>query len=200
MSKKWYTSDQHFWHNNIIKYCKRPFDNQQQMNDAILTLYNETIGPNDEVYHLGDICFYEKKAIELLEQMNGRKHLVSGNHDAKKLARWIGWETSQAYKEIKDEGRKVILCHYPIWSWNGMYRLTTHLHGHCHATKAPGKTRRSADVGVDAWDFKPVTLDQIEEQMARDGYWNTDDLDIYPFADGRRPGGIPKPEYDPGGK
>lgn len=77
----YFTSDQHYWHNNVIKYCSRPFTSVEQMNEAMILGYNMTIKPEDTVYHLGDFSM-AFRAVEVYPQrMLGEKILVPGNHD-----------------------------------------------------------------------------------------------------------------------
>lgn len=81
----WYTSDTHFYHENIIKYCGRPFKDVNQMNEIIIRNWNERIQPNDLVYHLGDFGLFSKgrEPQDILNRLNGNIHLIKGNHDSK---------------------------------------------------------------------------------------------------------------------
>jgi len=174
MSKKWYTSDFHLFHNNIIKYCERPFKDIWEMHDAIVDGINSTIAPNDELFILGDVSFYgAEKVIKILEKIRGQKHFIIGNHDAKNMKKWDGWRSVNHYLEIKDQGQNVVLMHYPIESWNKMAHGAIHLHGHRHGV--PGRydgnpsNHLRVDVGVDPWDFKPVNLDILTKKWLEDG-------------------------------
>ena len=78
-SKVWVTSDTHFLHENIIKYCDRPFKDKEEMTEALITTWNEQVGDDDLVIHLGDVTF--SKDYDVLSLLNGKKILVLGNHD-----------------------------------------------------------------------------------------------------------------------
>ena len=170
MSRKWYTADFHLFHDNIIRYCHRPFDNIWQMHDAIVEGMNERVKKNDELFILGDVSFYGgEKVQKVLRKINGRKHLIIGNHDAKNMGKWEGWTSVNHYLELKDRGQNIVLCHYPIESWNKMMYGAIHLHGHRHGVypkhlrnECPWGLR--SDVGVDVFDFKPVDLDILTEK------------------------------------
>ena len=134
------------------------------MHDEIIERMNNKVQKNDELYMLGDISFYSgKKVTDILHKINGRKHLIIGNHDPKSLKNTYPWESVSDIKEIKDGGQRIILCHYPIHSWKGRSHGAIHLHGHTHGTLDnfnPWVGFR-CDVGVDVWDFEPVSLDEI---------------------------------------
>ncbi|HBL49503.1 MAG TPA: hypothetical protein DDZ65_04575 [Firmicutes bacterium] len=83
----YFTADQHFGHANIIKHCNRPFDSVEEMDEYLLTQWNNRVGTNDTVYILGDLFFRNAvSADEYLSRMHGKKHLIKGNHDK---ARWF---------------------------------------------------------------------------------------------------------------
>jgi len=76
MVTRWFTSDTHYYHNNIIRYCNRPFDNVTDMNETLIHNYNDMVGDNDEVYHLGDFGFAEPgKLLEVVKRLKGKKYL-----------------------------------------------------------------------------------------------------------------------------
>jgi len=84
MAEKWFISDTHFCHENIIRYCGRPFANAELMNTYMIKTWNERVAPSDKVYHLGDVaCGYggNEKALSFLHALNGKKRLIVGNHD-----------------------------------------------------------------------------------------------------------------------
>jgi len=161
----WFTSDTHYFHNNIIKYSERPFENVEEMNEALVQNWNNLVSVKDTVWHLGDVSFgSEEDTVNLMRRLNGTKHLLFGNHDDD---RW-NWEkifkSVQHYKEMKLNKHKLIMFHYPILSWNGGHRGSWHLHGHCHSNldnHNKGNTR--LDVGVDGHNYKPINFDRIFE-------------------------------------
>lgn len=170
----WYTSDQHFFHKNIITYCKRPFFDVDEMNVELIKRHNAKVKPADHVYMLGDCGFHSKKTVEILEQLNGVKHLIVGNHDSPRVKNWHGWESVDDMKTVQDGDHTIVLCHYPILSWDGMFRGVLHFHGHCHGTlrKEFLDDRKFCDVGVDCWDYEPVTVDEVLQRMFELGRWS----------------------------
>jgi len=156
-----FTSDTHFGHGGTLGLYRRPFASVAAMNEALVERWNETVGSDDVVWHLGDFAIRQRPAVvaELLARLNGRKHLVAGNNDPPATAELDGWESVQPYVEITAEGVSLVLCHYPFRSWRGMGKGWINLHGHSHGRLKP--LPHQFDVGVDVWDFCPVTLDEI---------------------------------------
>lgn len=157
----WFTADTHFGHAGALGRFKRPFASVGEMDEAIVARWNECVGPGDEVWHLGDFAYRVRpeRAAELLGRLNGRKHLILGNNDAAEVARLSDWTSIGHYAEQELDGTRLVLCHYPFRTWNGMYKGAYDLHGHSHGALA-GLTRQ-VDVGVDVWDFRPVTLETV---------------------------------------
>lgn len=148
-----FTSDTHFSHANIIKYCNRPWASFQEMDEALVNNWNAIVHPNDIIYHLGDFQFKESG---IAKRLKGRKCLVLGNHDKSidhNLFEWV-----KPYYELKEHN--IVLFHFPIESWNKKHHGSIHLHGHCHGSlKSEGIKR--LDVGVDCTNYKPISLDEI---------------------------------------
>ncbi|WP_217433772.1 hypothetical protein [Caulobacter sp. S45] len=139
----------------MLNLYPRPFGSLAEMDAALVSRWNEVVGVEDEVWHLGDFARTAKAAAELLPRLNGRKHLILGNNDPEAVGR-LGWSSAAPYAEIIAEGVPLVLCHYPFRSWNGMHRGAVNLHGHSHGRLKPLK--RQFDVGVDARDYRPVGL------------------------------------------
>lgn len=158
----YFTSDTHFNHANIIGYCKRPFRDVGHMNRELIQRWNERVTPDDMVLHLGDFALGKKEGMPaVFDSLNGEKMLVCGNHDSK-TTRELGWVLTT-----------------PAMNWNLDYYCVHNpaqvpatlkskfvFHGHLHGTtdlhpfpKLSGVTY--VDVGVDCWDYRPVTLDEI---------------------------------------
>lgn len=166
----YFTSDLHFDHENIIHLTKRPFRDAAQMNATLIKQWNATIKPSDEVYILGDVTMKNAEvANTYLKQLRGRKYLITGNHDRfiknqdfdESLFVWI-----KDYYELKYQGTLFVLFHYPIMDWNGMYRNSIHLHGHIHSHAYDNfllqeQGIRRYDVGVDANEFRPISIEEI---------------------------------------
>ena len=161
-----FTADTHFGHGGALNLYRRPFPGVAAMDDAMTDHWNETVGPDDEIWHLGDVAVgpraaeaaatFATRLFNRLASLNGRKHLVTGNNDPASVRAWPGWASVQAYAEITVDGRALVLCHYALRSWNGMSRGAVNLHGHSHGRLAP--MPRQFDVGVDGRGFRPVTL------------------------------------------
>ncbi len=81
MSKTFITSDLHFWHENVIKYCSRPFANAAEMNEALIKAWNSAVAPEDVVLILGDFAMAARAVEQIVPRLNGRKRLILGNHD-----------------------------------------------------------------------------------------------------------------------
>ena len=146
----WFTADQHFDHKNIIQLCKRPFNSIEEMNETLVQNWNNVVANDDTVYVLGDFTW--KYPFTRVEQLNGKKIFIIGGHD-KGLK-------GEKLLEVKIEEQWFILCHYPLYSWNKEYYGSIHLHGHNHNNPIEYKRNR-INVGVDVWDFYPVSLDKI---------------------------------------
>lgn len=161
-----YIADMHLFHENILRLSNRSFNTIEEMNQAIIDNWNAKVSDNDTVYILGDISLgWTQEVIKILKTLKGKKVLVIGNHDHKSLKNAEYRELFEEivpYKEIVDEGRRVILFHYPIEEWNGFFRDSIHLYGHVHINDGnlnPIKNRYN--VGVDRLNFQPCTLTEI---------------------------------------
>jgi calcineurin-like phosphoesterase family protein len=162
----WFTSDTHFSHANVIKYCNRPFTTVEEMDAAMVLRWNEVVGQKDTVWHLGDFSLRNSAvAVKFLERLNGQVHLIWGNHDSNQVRKLPRWASSQVYAEITLDGTRLVLFHYAMKVWNRCHHGALHFYGHSH-NDLPGDSA-SCDVGVDAWDFRPVSLTQIRKRLAR---------------------------------
>lgn len=160
----YFTADTHFGHKSILRLCERPFPSLQAMDEALVARWNERVGPEDLVYHLGDFCFKGSAlATQVGARLNGRIVLVRGNHDTENTVALPRWEATAELLEITHERTRLVLCHYPLLEWPDAYKGAVHLHGHTHGRVPPNQKR--ADVGVDLWDFRPVSLSEILERI-----------------------------------
>jgi calcineurin-like phosphoesterase family protein len=165
MEQIFFTSDPHFGHRNIIKYCNRPFADADEMDAELIRRWNAVVPTDGIVYLLGDVTMGgPERAIEILGQLNGTKYLIAGNHDKKnrrnaRFARCFVWVKDLA--KIRVQSEPIVLCHYPMKSWDGSYHDALHFHGHSHNAKPINGDPRRVDVGVDAWSYAPVSLDEI---------------------------------------
>ena len=149
-----FTADTHFGDHRTLNIHKRPFASVAEMDDALEHAWNAAVGPDDEVWHLGDFARTAAVAARVLPRLNGTKHLILGNNDPEPQA--PGWASVRAYAETQVDGRALVLCHYPFRTWNGAHRGALNLHGHSHGRLKP--LPRQFDVGVDARAWSPVTL------------------------------------------
>jgi calcineurin-like phosphoesterase family protein len=164
-----WTSDTHFFHSRIIQYCNRPFSSVEEMNETMISNWNSKVGHQDTVYFLGDFAFADQTKVKwLLETLNGNIHLCRGNHD-KPLNNFHSYFTSVFdLKTIKIQDqtieggiRPIVMCHYPLLSWDRQRYQSIHLYGHCHGSiKFDPKIRR-LDVGVDVHNFAPISFEEV---------------------------------------
>jgi calcineurin-like phosphoesterase family protein len=160
-----FTSDTHFCHTKVIEKCNRPFASIEDMNEGLIRNWNEVVGPRDEVWHLGDFSFDNRRTPEILSRLNGSIHLIRGNHDPRsdEACRKMGFASSSMANYIKREGQSIYLHHSACRVWWSSNRGSWCLFGHSHgARKDLGK---STDVGVDCWNYRPVSFDTLKERF-----------------------------------
>ena len=159
-----FTADTHFVHANIIGYCRRPFVSVEDMDEEMITRWNAVVKPTDEVWHLGDFAKGNDPA-RYFNRLAGEKHLILGNHDqANRHVLQLPWASQHVIETVSVEHTLIVLFHYPMRAWPHGARGALHAFGHVHGELAD--TDRSVDVGVDHWDFTPVTLRRMRERMA----------------------------------
>jgi calcineurin-like phosphoesterase family protein len=172
-----FTADNHFDHANIIRYCFRPFKDKDEMNRAMITNWNLHVKKEDTVYVGGDFMFVKRKDAasvgELLRSLNGEKHLIVGNHDSDVVVECPEWKTVQVEVRKAIHGVPVHIYHYPIFSWDKAVHGSWMLHGHCHNglhqypqySSVEWQELKIADIGVDAWRFRPVSFYEMKDVM-----------------------------------
>lgn len=156
-----FTSDTHFGHANILEYSHRPFATVEAMDEALIANWNTVVHPSHEVWHLGDfVCGRAGKANarRYRERLNGRIHLILGNHDNAKALDGL-FETIQDVKYLRTNGHRFFLSHYAHRVWRNSHHGSYHLYGHSHG-ELPGR-RRSMDVGVDAQRYFPIAMEDV---------------------------------------
>ncbi len=192
----YYYSDTHFNHENIIKYCGRPFANATEMNDHMFAaLEASPIGKDDTLYFLGDFSSRNFQVVSetankyidiLVKKQVAKLHIILGNHDhvfehyleAKRRENPGLAIHVDNMLVVKNDLYPVVLCHYPIESWNNMHHGFLHFFGHVHA-KAHNVAVQHVDhhskellfkrenryhVGVDEIGYAPLTMRQIIEK------------------------------------
>ena len=172
-----FTSDLHLGHANIIRLCNRPFADVEEMDRSLIERWNRKVKESDIVYLVGDIVWDKRKVPGYMEQLRGRKILISsGNHDApwaNKEAYAPYVESRIPYLETKINGHLVTLCHYPLLEWKDSRELSSKrqsylIHGHIH-NRISDEYRpiylmpHALNAGFDINGFEPVTFDQLFE-------------------------------------
>jgi calcineurin-like phosphoesterase family protein len=172
-----FTSDTHFGHANIIKYCKRPFSSVKEHDDALIKNWNDVVKDNDDVYHLGDVAlskYTHGYLTELLDRLAGRIHLLRGNHD-KGIEKGVDrFEEVRdiivakiADHEAQDGLRRIVLCHYAMRVWDRSHHGSWHLYGHSHGTLSEDPNSLSFDVGVDCCAYRPISYAEVKAIMSK---------------------------------
>jgi len=192
---KWFTSDTHFGHINIINYCRRPFLDIDEMHREMIGNINAVVHPTrDELFHLGDFARGGMEAWDIRNDIKCQRiHLIMGNHDNHRedgtaSERLISCGIFASIRDIatitlegeSGEGTKVrtVLCHYPLQAWQGKNRGYFHLHGHTHGLiDSPDEWRM--DVGVDGQnnkkgfraigEYRPYSEEEIITIMIKKG-------------------------------
>jgi len=174
MKQIFFTSDHHFGHTNIIKFCNRPFENIEKMNETLIERWNEKINPNDEVYYLGDFGVTKDDTLiaNILDRLNGTKYLITGNHEGpalnnRKKFKWVKdyFELKVRDPECENGVQRIVLFHYAMRVWRGDSRGTWHLYGHSHGNLPDLADRLSFDIGVDCHDYFPLSYDEVKKIM-----------------------------------
>ena len=159
------TSDLHFSHRNILKYepTSRPWSTVEEMDGTLIRHWNLLVSPNDTIWHLGDFAFANPdKTNDILNQLNGTKKFIIGNHDKKNIHVLKEHGEVFDYKEIKHKDHHIVLLHYPISFWNRCDHGSLHFFGHLHGSHRP--FNRSMDVGYDA-HCRILTLDEAIDMI-----------------------------------
>lgn len=168
MGKIFFIADTHFGHEKIIKLCNRPFENLQDMQNQLIQKWNNKVSNEDTVYILGDFCFKMSKqdAVQILNMLNGKKVLIKGNHD-----KYVGqrdfdecFEKICDIIQINENKLQMVLCHYPIIDYAGMYYGAKMIYGHIHNKYIPHKDMYC--VSAECVNYEPVTWAEIEHIYA----------------------------------
>lgn len=172
MNNNYFTADLHLYHDNIRKYCNRPFDTVNEMHEVIVDNWNKKV-KDGIVWILGDVTFSIKN-LELFfkkYKLNGELRLIRGNHEKKikKADLYKYFKTVDDLKTIKIEEQKIVLCHYAMLVWDcspyGSWMLCGHSHGRLEEAGKNHKGNKLLDVGVDSFNFTPVSYEEIKEIM-----------------------------------
>lgn len=171
MPDVYFTSDTHFGHQNILKYCplSRPWATVEEMDEAIIDNWNRTVKPGDTVYHLGDFALCKGNDPEVYsKRLNGHIFLIRGNHDGNRYRTCKGFDwVGEAYqgRMIKWDRKKFFLSHYAMHVWDGYQYGIPCLYGHSHGSLPERPGVRSFDVGMDCWNCQLVSMEQVMEKL-----------------------------------
>lgn len=175
----YFTADHHFDHANVIRYCNRPFSSVEEMNYELITRWNSKVTDNDEVFHLGDFTL-GNNAEYFFSQLSGRIFVVNNKyHHDKRWQRHAVFHHSRngsvvvivdSIYSITINGQYVTMSHFPIEEWDRKHYGSIHLHGHSHGNSR--KVENRYDVGVDCWNFYPVTLEEILNEKTKVSFKN----------------------------
>jgi calcineurin-like phosphoesterase family protein len=180
------TSDTHWGHANICKFTNydgspvRPWDDVEEMNEEMIKRWNETVGPKDKVYHLGDVVI-NRRFLPILDRLNGDKVLIKGNHDIFPLKDYVKYfRDIRAYHVMNG----MILSHIPVHK-ESIARFGTNIHGHTHGNRVmkivgaytDGTPIRSKDkidpdyfcVCVEQTDYRPISFEDVLQKIKDQG-------------------------------
>lgn len=177
----YFTSDSHWGHKNIINYCNRPFSSVEEMNETLINNWNNTVGKDSVVFHLGDICFGGSAIWEsILPRLNGKIHLILGNHEIKNYKNNYSkyFESVQEQLTIEVNKKTIILTHFPLLCYHGTCGTEMNvwnLMGHVHTLKSNNGGKdferlknlfpTQYDVGVDFNNYTPIHIEQVKEKI-----------------------------------
>jgi len=175
------TSDIHFFHNNIIKYCNRPWADIDKMTEGIIKNWNEVVTrESDSVFIIGDLAMGGKnrgpELSSVLRHLNGQKYLIPGNHDTYVLKDLDCLQQINILDRLQEvtvigdggEKQKFVMCHYAMKIWNLSHQGSIHLYGHSHGMMPKDYSTKSMDVGLDTKDanYRPYSYEQIMNLMS----------------------------------
>jgi calcineurin-like phosphoesterase family protein len=177
MSDIFITSDEHYGHNNIITYCKRPFANVSEMKDYIIAQHNKKVpdSPNMLTIHAGDLFWNtltQKEAADILCQLNGKHAFLYGNHDEliernswlREQFEWVKGENKVGGATLVNfQNRKLLVSHFAHRVWERSHKGSYHVYGHSHQGLPP--LGQSFDIGVEGHDYSPWSLEEIWAKM-----------------------------------
>ena len=181
-SKIWFSADQHFRHNNILRYNQRPFSSVEDMERCLLAYHRKLVHPFDTVYWLGDLAWGGTIPYNL-KSLPGTKYLILGNHDKAAIENYsgVGIKSVQTFMEIDYCGEKILLTHDPVQilylvaqeqgfsikglSWDSpLVRMLVEFLPHkifCgHVHRLFRRYGQIVNIGVDVWGYCPVAIEE----------------------------------------
>ena len=180
-------SDTHFGHAGVCRFMRndgvtklRPWDNPEEMDEAMVKLWNERVRPKDKVYHLGDVVI-NRKALSIMSRLNGDKVLIRGNHDIFKME-----DYTKYFRDIRSYHvmNGMILSHVPIHA-DSIARFGVNIHGHTHSNRVmrprgvdvrTGQILYSNEIDVryhcvcvEQTDFAPILFEDVIKRIEAEG-------------------------------
>lgn len=172
----YYIADCHFGDQDVIDFSHRPFGSVEEMDREMIRRWNRKVKVSDDVYIVGDLIHRTDDPRKYLDQLQGRLHLIVGNHDRPLLndpaIRAYFVEITQ-YLILMDKTHRVVLFHYPMMEWDGYYYGTWHIYGHIHNHPSLTQERmkelhKALNCGADVTNFAPCTFDELVSINKRD--------------------------------
>jgi len=149
----WFTGDEHYFHENIIEYSKRPYGDVHEMNEALIANHNSVVGKTDIVIHVGDFTLKSKPVAEtIIKRLKGQHVFLKGSHD-----RWLK-NGHEIWEKMVDD-QYIVCCHYAMRRWPRSHYESWQLYGHSHGKLVPFVNQW--DVGVDNNNYFPVSREQL---------------------------------------
>lgn len=189
MNNVFFTSDEHYDHKNILEFQNRPFKDVTEMRELLIENHNKVVKRGDRVYHLGDMFWRTlslQDCIAIRQRLNGVHYYIYGNHEEvfrhKILQQHFVWCKDVFNLHIPGLKPNIWLSHYPHEDWNGSHKGAYHLFGHVHGGKL-NPAGLKMDVGVDANDYTPVSLETVTERLGAKAaliltnYWSCDNVE-----------------------
>ena len=158
-----FTSDEHFGHTNVLKFCHRPFKDIYEMDQEIIKRHNDIVSDDDIIIHAGDFAFRNRiSAHNYIESLKGNNIFLKGSHDK--------WNKTGSYIwEGMIEGQYVVVCHYAMLTWPRSHYGSWQLFGHSHGNLPPEKynVEKQYDIGVDNNNFYPVSFEKLKSILKK---------------------------------
>lgn len=161
-SNYFFTSDEHYDHSNIIRYCNRPFSSIEEMNEELIERHNEIVTKDDIVIHGGDFTLIPKKETvyqKYVKRLNGNHIFLRGSHD-----RWLPKSYMMIWEKTIEK-QPVTVCHYQMFKWHRSHYGSWQLYGHSHGNSIPFENQM--DIGVDTNDFYPYSWEEIKNNLQK---------------------------------
>lgn len=171
MTNRYYISDTHFHHANIITYANRPFRSVAEMHECLLDLWNEVVKPNDHISHLGDVSILrggknnQDVFIQLIKKLNGHKRLYLGNHDHFPMQVYLDAGFEKVYATWRT-GENIVFSHIPLHP-QSLGSAIANVHGHIHDNPdhepalVGDKVKPYVNICVEKIGYKPIHIDEI---------------------------------------